>query len=118
MDGVLVDSEGFICKAAIAMFKERGIDAQSTDSISFCGKWIEPPFGCVTDKYNLNHHINKIKSRTYAIYENITRGKMQPLEGVVAFIERSRQKGLKIIVATGTDKIKIEINLREIGLSV
>ena len=37
MDGVLVDSESFICKAAILMFNELGINALPDDFIPFVG---------------------------------------------------------------------------------
>lgn len=117
MDGVLVDSEEFICKAAIAMFKERGIDVRPDDFIPFVGSGENRYLGGVADKYNLNYNIDEIKARTYAIYESITRGNLQPLEGVRDFIAKCKAKGLKIAVATSADKIKMEINLREIGLS-
>jgi beta-phosphoglucomutase len=37
MDGVLVDSEAFICKAAIIMFEELGIHASPDDFQPFVG---------------------------------------------------------------------------------
>ena len=37
MDGVLVDSEEFICKAAIMMFSENGINASPDDFRPFVG---------------------------------------------------------------------------------
>ena len=37
MDGVLVDSEAFICQAAIAMFGELGVQAQESDFLPFVG---------------------------------------------------------------------------------
>lgn len=117
MDGVLVDSEEFICKAAIAMFKEKGVTVHPDDFLPFVGSGENRYLGGVADKYNLKYDIDEIKARTYAIYESITRGKLKPLEGVVEFIAKCKAKGLKIAVATSADKTKMEINLREIGLS-
>ena len=37
MDGVLTDSEPLINAAAIAMFKERGLEAQPDDFLPFVG---------------------------------------------------------------------------------
>jgi beta-phosphoglucomutase len=37
MDGVLVDSESFICKAAIMMFGELGIEVKPEDFQPFVG---------------------------------------------------------------------------------
>lgn len=118
MDGVLVDSEEFICEAAIAMFKEKGIEVKPEDFIPFVGTGENRYIGGVAEKYSVTGDIEVMKARTYEIYESITRGRLQPLEGVVEFIAKCRQCGLKLAVATSADKIKMEINLREIGLSV
>lgn len=117
MDGVLVDSEEFICEAAIAMFKERGVEVRPEDFIPFVGTGENRYIGGVAEKYNVVGDINAMKARTYKIYENITHGRLQPLEGVVEFIAKCKQRGLKIAVATSADKVKMDINLREIGLS-
>ncbi len=117
MDGVLVDSEEFICEAAMAMFKEKGVTVQPDDFLPFVGTGENRYIGGVAAKYNVEGDINTMKARTYAIYESITRGKLQPLEGVVELIAECKKRGLKTAVATSADKVKMEINLREIGLS-
>lgn len=117
MDGVLVDSEEFICEAAIAMFKERGVEVWPEDFIPFIGTGENRYVGGVAEKYNVVDDIIAMKARTYEIYESITHGRLQPLEGVVEFISKCKQRGLKIAVATSADKVKMDINLREIGLS-
>ena len=37
MDGVLVDSEEHICRAAMAMFAERGLDVKPEEFLPFVG---------------------------------------------------------------------------------
>jgi beta-phosphoglucomutase len=116
MDGVLVDSEEYICQAAIGMFRERGVDAKPEDFIPFVGMGENRYLGGVAEKYGLESEIDDIKARTYEIYETITRGKLKPLPGALEFVSRCREIGLKLAVATSADRIKMEINLREIGL--
>ncbi len=116
MDGVLVDSEEYICQAAIEMFKEKGIEVQAGDFKPFVGAGENRYIGGVAKKYNLPVDIEKVKSRTYQIYREIVRGKLSPLNGVIPFIEQCRAKGLKIAVASSADDIKVRINLKEIGL--
>jgi len=116
MDGVLVDSEKYICQAAIDMFKENGIVVHADDFLPFVGAGENRYIGGVAAKYNFRGNIDTMKARTYKIYEEITRGKLEPLEGVIDFIKKCRTKGLKIAVATSADKVKMEINLHEIGL--
>jgi HAD superfamily hydrolase (TIGR01509 family) len=116
MDGVLVDSEEFICKAAVMMFERKGLAVKPKDFIPFIGKGENAYIGGVADKYNFPVDINKVKALTYSIYEEIAEGKLQALPGVYSFIEKARKKGLKLAIATSADKVKMEVNLRNIGL--
>jgi beta-phosphoglucomutase len=116
MDGVLVDSERYICEAAIKMFAERGVKAKEEDFIPFVGAGENKYVGGVAEKYGVKEDIKIIKARTYEIYGQIVKGRLEPLDGVHDFIKKCKAKGLKLAVATSADRIKMEINLREIGL--
>ncbi|UCH15228.1 MAG: HAD-IA family hydrolase [Bacteroidales bacterium] len=116
MDGVLVDSEEYMCKAAVLMFKHKGLTVKPEDFIPFVGKGENAYIGGVADKYNFPVDINKVKALTYSIYEEIAEGNLQALPGVFLFIEKARKRGLKMAVATSADKIKMDVNLRNIGL--
>ena len=118
MDGVLVDSEEFICKAAIEMFRERGVNVKPEDFIPFVGTGENRYIGGVAEKYNFPLIIERDKKRTYEIYEQIVHSKLKPLPGVLDFITSCRNKNLKIAVATSADEVKMKINLREIGIPV
>lgn len=117
MDGVLVDSEAFICKAAIKMFLEKGVVVKETDFQPFVGMGENRYLGGVAEKYYVDLDIPEAKRRTYQIYEDITRGQLSPLPGALKFIDCCRGKGLLLALATSADKIKMEINLKAIGLS-
>ena len=117
MDGVLVDSEEFICKAAVEMFREYGIVAKPEDFQPFVGMGENRYIGGVAEKYNLNLNIIEAKARTYQIYERITRGRLDPLPGALEFVTLCRNKRLLLALATSADRIKMDINLKEIGLS-
>ena len=118
MDGVLVDSEEYICKAAIMMFNEKGLEVQPEDFIPFVGTGENRYLGGVAEKYSFPVDIDEIKDRTYEIYGQIIRGELEPLEGVLDFIATCKQKGLKIAVATSADEVKMKSNLYEIGIPV
>ena len=117
MDGVLVDSEPFICKAAIMMFSELGIKVLPDDFQPFVGMGENMYIGGVADKHEIRVDIEQVKTRTYEIYKRIVRGKLSPLPGAHEFISKCRKKGLKLALATSADRIKMEVNLKEIGLS-
>jgi HAD superfamily hydrolase (TIGR01509 family) len=118
MDGVLVDSEEFICKAAIEMFREKGLIVKPEDFVPFVGTGENRYIGGVAEKYNFPVAIEEVKKRTYEIYDTIVRNKLKPLPGVKEFIATCRKRSLKIAVATSADEVKMRINLREIGLPV
>ena len=117
MDGVLVDSEAFICKAAIMMFEELGINTSSDDFQPYVGMGENKYLGGVAQKYGVKIDIEKVKERTYKIYEKIVKGHLYPLPGAHEFIAKCRNNGLRLALATSADRIKMEVNLNEIGLS-
>jgi beta-phosphoglucomutase len=117
MDGVLVDSEPFICKAGCMAYAELGLQVRPEDFVPFVGMGENRYLGGVAEKYNFPVDIDKIKKRTYDIYLEIIRGALQPLPGVHDFLGRCRALGKKIAVASSADQRKVEGNLREIGLA-
>jgi len=117
MDGVLCDSEQFICEAACRMFAERhGRKVEPDDFIPFVGAGENRYLGGVAQKYGIELDIERDKARTYEIYLEIILGRLDPLPGAVEFIADCRRRGLRLAVATSADRVKLEGNLREIGL--
>jgi HAD superfamily hydrolase (TIGR01509 family) len=117
MDGVLVDSESFICRAAVLMFGELGVNVNPEDFHPFVGTGENMYLGGVASKYGLALNIAKAKARVYEIYGEIASGHLYALPGAHEFITRCTSRHLKLALATSADRIKMEINLREIKLS-
>ncbi len=117
MDGVIVDSEPFICEAAIAMFKEAGQEVEPADFSPFIGTGENRYLGGVAEKYGLRIDIQEAKRRTYEIYATIIQGRLTELPGAIAFVNRCKARGLKAALATSADLVKVTANLNEIGLS-
>lgn len=116
MDGVLLDSEEYICRAGIMMFKEKGHEVFSDDFLEFTGMGENRYLGGVAEKHGIPFELERDKARTYEIYEKIVAGKLKPFDGVVDFIEKCRSRGLKLAVASSADPPKVKINLAEIGI--
>ena len=117
MDGVLVDTEEYICQAAIRFFDENGLQVKAEDFLDFVGMGENRYIGGVAEKYNFPIEIHSAKTRVYEHYHDIVRGDLKPLPGVLKFINRCKSKNLKLAVATSADKPKMLINLKESGLS-
>lgn len=118
MDGVLLESEKFINKAGVEMFREKGYDVDPDDFLEFTGMGENRYLGGVAEKNNIPFEQDRDKARTYEIYKDLVHGKIHPLPGVLDFIKKCKGRGLKIAVATSADRLKMEINLREIGLAI
>ncbi len=117
MDGVLCDSEKFICEAARQMFAERhNCTVQAEDFIPFVGTGENRYLGGVAQKYGIAWDLAADKTRTYEIYLEIIRGRLEPLKGIGEFISACRERGMKLAVATSADRMKMDGNLREIRL--
>ena len=118
MDGVLCDSEPFICEAAMRMFAQRyATTVEADDFLPFVGQGENRYIGGVAEKYGIELDIEADKALTYEIYLDIIRGRLRPLPGVASFVDRCRSLGMKAAVATSADETKMIGNLREIGLA-
>jgi HAD superfamily hydrolase (TIGR01509 family) len=116
MDGVLVDSEPFIKEAGVRLFGEKGFVVQPDDFTPFVGTGEDRLLGGVAEKYGVPFDARRDKARTYAIYLELIRGRLQPLPGVFSFLKECRECHLKVAVASSADAVKVEGNLHEIGL--
>ncbi len=118
MDGVLVDSEPFICQAAIRMLAEKGVTAQPEDFEPFVGTGENRYLGGVAEKYGLTLDIELDKARAYAIYFDLIKGKLAPLPGALDFIWECANREWELALATSADRCKAEANLEAIGLDI
>ncbi len=117
MDGVLCDSEPFICEAACRMFRERhGLTVRPQDFLPFVGTGENRFLGGVAAQYGVRFDQEADKALTYAIYLELIRGRLQPLAGVRAFVAACRDWGLRLAVASSADAIKVQGNLAELSL--
>ena len=117
MDGVLVLSEPFIADAAIRMFAEKGFTVHEDEFRPFIGMGEDRFIGGVAKARGIPLDPARDKARTYAIYDEIIRGHLRPTPGAVEFVRSCRDRGLRIAVASGADRVKVDANLRELGLA-
>lgn len=116
MDGVLADSEQFICSAAVEMFRELGCTVKREDFKPFTGTGENRYLGGVAEKYGVHADMEKMKARTYQIYGELVKGALSPLPGARDFVEGCRRKGFRLALATSADRIKMDMSLSEIGI--
>ena len=118
MDGVLVDSEPLINAAAIAMFKEKGLEVQPDDFLPFVGAGEDRYIGGVAEHYSFTLDVTEAKQRTYEIYLDMVSSRLEAFPGAVEFVNQCRDVGLHVAVASSADAIKVHANLEKIGMPV
>jgi HAD superfamily hydrolase (TIGR01509 family) len=116
MDGVLTDSEPLINRAAVTMFRERGLEVRPEDFLPFVGAGENRYIGGVAETYHFPIHLQDAKDRTYQIYLELVPDHLNAFPGARTLVHSCRDAGLKTAVASSADPIKIEANLRKIGL--
>ncbi len=117
MDGVLCDSERFIAEAACRMFEQtHGRTVLPADFEPFVGMGEDRYLGGVAHKYGIALTMPRDKEQTYRLYADCVKGNLNALPGVLGFIRAASDIGLKLAVATSADRIKLKVNLWEIGL--
>mgnify|MGYP001312234965 CR=1 FL=1 len=115
MDGVLVDSEPVILAAAIAGLKEYGVSAKSEDFVPFIGAGEDRYIGGVAEKYGLEYKV-EMKERVYEIYLDMVDSNLRVFDGTVELLNKLKQLGCKLALASSADRIKIDANLRVAGI--
>lgn len=118
MDGVLLESETYINRAGVALFREKGYNVYPEDFIEFTGMGEDRYLGGVAEKYGIPFSAERDKARAYEIYAKLVHNAVEPLPGVYEFLHKCREKKLKTALATSADLVKLQINLREIRIPV
>ncbi len=116
MDGVLVDSEPVITKAAILCLAEYGVQASHADFLPFTGTGEDRFIGGVAEKHGLVYE-QGMKHRTYEIYGGIVAQEIKVYPGIPDLLRCLRRAGMKTAVGSSADLVKVEANLPAAGIA-
>jgi len=116
MDGVLTDSEPLINAAAVAMFRERGLTVKPEDFHPFIGTGENHYIGGVAEQYGFAIDVPSAKRRTYELYLERVARELHAFPGAVELVRSCKVAGLRVALASSADRVKIDANLRQIGL--
>ena len=117
MDGVLCDSEPFIAAAAAEALRRRyGIAVTREDFLPFVGSGEDRFISGAAERHGVVVDLAIDKPLTYEIYLELIRVSLKPVAGVHGFLAEARAAGLRLAVATGSDRPKLNGNLAAIGI--
>ena len=117
MDGVLCNSEMASRHAAVVVFQRHyGIEVNPTDFAPFTGTGEANFLAGVARLYNVaNFDAEKAKEQFFEIYSNEFLEDISAFIGVESLVQRVKQLGLKVGVASAADAVKVHANLKAIG---
>lgn len=118
LDGTLCDSEPFIAAAAAEALRRRyGIAVAIADFAPFVGAGDDRFISGAAAAHGVTADLAIDKPLTYQVYLELIPGALQPIAGVHAFLGRLRASGLRLALATGSDRPKLRGNLDALGLA-
>ena len=115
MDGVLLDSEPVVTRAAMEALRAYGVDAQYGDFLPFTGMGEIRFIGGVAEKYGRPFE-EGMKTLTYEIYCRHAKDEVFVYPWTRPMLEHLLSHGKKIAVASAADRIKVTCNLECIGI--
>ncbi len=117
LDGTLCDSEPFIAAAAAEALRRRyGVAVAREDFAPFVGAGDDRFISGAAAAHGIIADLAIDKPLTYEVYLELIPGALQPIAGAHDFLDRLRAAGLRIALATGSDRPKLHGNLAAIGL--
>jgi beta-phosphoglucomutase len=117
LDGTLCDSEPFIAAAAAEALRRRyGIVVAAQDFAPFVGAGDDRYISGAAAARGVTADLAIDKPLTYEIYLELIPGALEPIAGTHAFLAALRTAGLRLALATGSDRPKLRGNLSAIAL--
>lgn len=118
MDGVIVDTEGAIAEASIAMFKELyGTRVTREDFSPFVGTGAVGYVQGVAKKYGVTVDIETAIRKREENFARIARaGGIKSFPGAAACIREVKRLGLWAALATSSHRTKMEVSLQGAGI--
>ena len=110
MDGVLIDSEPAMARAAVEGMAEYGIHASVEDFTPYLGTGEKIYFGCVAQMHG-GIYSEALSNRIYDIYCETAPDHIIPFEGATDAVLRIRAMGYKTAIASSANKRKLSVNI-------
>ena len=115
MDGVLIESEFLMRKAAIQALSEYGISPKHEDFIEFTGMGEDRFVGGVAEKYGLTYTF-AMKERAYDYFGAQVKELAHVPAGVKEMLTQLHEMGLTLAVCSAADLRKVRYNIQAIGV--
>lgn len=118
MDGVLVNSEPFYVEVEQSNFRHLGLEISEKEHQAYQGTATDRMWQLIKERHGIEHPVDELVKMTNSLvtpYFNSLE-KMEPMPGVKNLIEKLKEKGIPLAVASSSYADVIEIILQKTGL--
>ena len=117
MDGVLIDSEPLHFEVLNEVLAEDGHTLSRAENEEFIGTTTEAMWATLIARRGLVRPMAEYRALYDEILLRVLRQPREPAPGVLALIQRARQLGMRLGVASSSRRLWIEATLGSLGLS-
>jgi HAD superfamily hydrolase (TIGR01509 family) len=117
MDGVLLDSEPLHHAVLTELLAQDGRSMDRAEYEQFIGWTTEAMFETLIARYGLQATVGEYGARYTAMILHALQQPLEPAAGVVALVQHLAQLGLRLAVASSSQRAWIDTTLRSLGLS-
>ena len=117
MDGVIVESEHIHIEAEQQTMLKHGVRISAEELHAYTGTTAEFMFTELIRKYKLNTTFERIFSEKEDILFRLLEKETRPTKGVIKLLKKLKQKGIRLAIASSSDRKLIEYILRRLDIS-
>lgn len=119
MDGVLVNSEPYHVEIEKRMFRKMGLDISDEEHAGYMGAATDVMWRQIIEKRNLSLDINEVTEQTnksgIPFFSSLD--KIEPMPGLIGFLEQINSKNIPMAVASSSDPDTIKLIMEKSGLN-
>ena len=118
MDGVLVNSEPFYVEVEQTNFRQLGLEISAEEHQTYQGTATDRMWELIKERHGIQHPVNELVKMTNSLVTPFFNSleKMEPMPGVKNLIEKLKEKGILLALASSSYSDVIEIILQKTGL--
>ena len=116
LDGVLIDSASPHHESWRLLAKELGARVTEEQFLATFGRQNRDIIPLLFGDDLSQQRIGELSERKEALYRDLVRGRIQPLEGAVELVRGCRREGLKLAIGSSSHPANIDLALQELGI--
>lgn len=116
VDGVLIDSEGVITKAASLALAERGIKAGMEDFLPYIGAGEEKFITEIAKRDGKEEFTDEMLEHMFVLYEEVVDSELKVFPSTLKTIDALYAQGVTLAIASSATRRKLTASLRAAGI--